>query len=200
MQFVMARACLRVLLGNLLGLPENEVPITLSAYRKPELSPTNDDTLFFNIAHSRETVLIALCRESRVGIDLEYLDRKTDVLEIARNSFHPNEVTQIEQIADPVAQQAAFFRCWTRKEAVIKADGRGLSLSLSSFQVPVIDPATSAPVPISDGEDGTPQTWGVSDISLGEEIAGAFAVGLPGLLPRTFRFPLQLLSRGGSKG
>jgi 4'-phosphopantetheinyl transferase len=195
-QFVAARACVRVLLGNLLGLHPSRVPLALSAFGKPEIPQANAGPLFFNLAHSRDTVLIVLCRANRVGIDLEYLDRKIDALEIARHSFHPDELLQIEQIADPAARQRAFFRCWTRKEAVLKADGRGLSLALSSFQVPVLDAAESSAVLIAGG-DGlpAPQTWFVSDLALHEGIAAAFAAGVPGLIFRTFSFPLNALAK-----
>lgn len=199
MRFVAARACLRVLLGNLMDLQPCDVPITLSAYGKPELPPEDQGPIFFSIAHSRETVLIALCREGRVGVDLEYLDRQTDAVEIARRSFHQNEFHEIEAIEDPAARQAAFFRCWTRKEAVIKADGRGLSLALDSFQVPVLGAPVPAPVLIAGVGEAPPQTWFVSDIALGPEIAGAFAAGLPGLDRRSFRLALETLPHGGSK-
>jgi 4'-phosphopantetheinyl transferase len=194
MQFVTARASLRVLLGNLLNLPPNLVPITLSAYGKPETPPANKLPLFFNIAHSRETILIALCRSSSVGVDLEYLDRETDILGIARDSFTAAEFRQIAATTDLTARRMAFFQCWTRKEAVIKADGRGLSLPLNSVEVPVGAPVTSTPILIGDPE--TPKTWFVTDIPLGAEIAGAFAVALPGLVPRTLSFPFGMLSGG----
>lgn len=190
LQFVVARACLRILLGNLLNLPPHRVPITLSAYGKPETTEIGNPP-FFNVAHSRDTILIALSGSGSVGVDLEYLDRDTDILEVARHSFTELELGQITQISNPFAQRQAFFRCWTRKEAVLKADGRGLSLALNSIEVPVHAPAASIPVLIASAE--SPNTWFVTDIALGQEIAGAFAAALPGLVPRTLSFPIELL-------
>lgn len=195
MQFIVARAGLRVLLGNILRLPPVAVPILLDAYGKPETSAVNGRALFFNVAHSRETILIALCRESRVGIDLEYLDRETDVLEVARASFTAAECRQIEEAADPVQRSRAFFRCWTRKEAVVKADGRGLSLPLTTFEVPVLAPARGALVHVVERAEGRglSANWFVSDLALGNEIAGAVAVSNNRLRPETFHLPLGAL-------
>lgn len=193
-QFVAARACLRVLLGKLLGLVPREVPIILTAYGKPELPPECGERLFFNVAHSRETVLIALCREGLVGVDLEYLDRRTDALDIAGNYFTIEEFRQIEGAGDPAERQRAFFRCWTRKEAVVKADGRGLSIPLGSIAVPVLESAASTPVIAGEGAGSEQATWFVTDLAMGDGIAGAFAAGRRGLSPRSFAFPLEVLA------
>lgn len=198
MQFLVARTCLRVLLGNILGLPAGRVPITLSAYGKPETAALDGKPIWFNVAHSRETILIAICREGRVGIDLEYLDRETDVLEVARNSLTGSEFGEIEKTRDPVLRRCRFFRCWTRKEAVVKADGRGLSLPLDSFEVPAMAPARWTPVQLPGGLGYTqpakrPRTLFVSDLALGEGVAGAFAVETDGLRLRTFELPLNLI-------
>jgi len=194
-QFVAARACLRVLLGRLMHLRPSEVPIAPTAYGKPELPPECGERLFFNVAHSRETVLIALCREGRVGVDLEYLDRRTDALDIAGNYFTTEEFRQIEGAGGAAERQRAFFRCWTRKEAVVKADGRGLSIPLSSIAVPVLESAAATPVVIAgDGAGSEQATWFVTDLAMGDGIAGAFAAGRRGLSPRSFAFPLEVLA------
>ena len=196
LEFTAARAALRVLLGNLLRLAPGLVPLTLSPYGKPETVSIDGLPLFFNVAHSRETILIILCRSSPVGIDVEYLDRSADVLEIARTSFAPREADGIMRIGDALKQQHAFFRCWTRKEAVIKADGRGLSIPLKAVEVPISGPAVSAAVSIKEepGQEADSRPWFVTDIALGEEIAAAFAVRMPKLTPTTFNFPVSLLS------
>jgi 4'-phosphopantetheinyl transferase len=203
-QFMVGRACLRHLLGLNLELRACGVPITLSRYGKPEVASGVGDRLHFNLAHSRSTVLIALCRDSPVGVDLEYLDRATDAMEVARASFTPSESRQIERIPTTDAQRRAFFECWTRKEAVIKADGRGLSLPLASFEVPVLAKADRSPVVI-DGE----ATWYVTGLGLANDlgndsgkglgndlagdIAAAVATRSPSLEHQTLDFPLAAL-------
>jgi len=199
-QFTVGRACLRHLLGQNLNLPAGRVPITLSPYGKPEVAAGTGNPIHFNLAHSRSTVLIALCRDCPVGVDLEYLDRTTDVHEVARASFTPAEFLQIENRPTPDAQRRAFFQCWTRKEAVVKADGRGLSLPLASFEVPVVAPAERTPVVIDGGA-----TWYVTGLGLGGGlgnargndlaggIAAAVAAGSGSLELQTRDFPLAAL-------
>ena len=195
-QFVVARAALRVLLGKLLNVTPAQVPISLSALGKPETPAVDGHSIFFNVAHSRDVILIAFSRTSQVGIDVEYFDRKTDALEIARHSFTANEVMQLERLDDPLARQRAFFRCWTRKESVIKADGRGLSLPLNRVEVPIEDLAAPVAVVIDFAPaQGTPNdVWFVSDLQLGEGIAAAVAMAAPHPILNTFRLPLKLLS------
>lgn len=202
-QFTVARAALRTLLGINLERPPREVPIVLSPYGKPEI-PGNP--IYFNLAHSRSTILIALCRDSPVGIDLEYLDRDTDILEVARTSFTPAESRQIALLPVPDDRHRAFFHCWTRKEAVVKADGRGLSLPLTAFEVPVIAVADRTPVLIDAASGILPSrsTLFVTSLELGNDlsdnIAAAFATGSPAIQPRTLSFPLAALHFGMAAG
>jgi 4'-phosphopantetheinyl transferase len=197
MQFVVARACLRTLLGFHLQLAPKDVPILLGSHGKPEIPATHSHSLFFNIAHSRSTIVIALCRTSPVGVDLEYLDRNTDVMEVSSNAFTSREFRAIEDLEDPILRRRAFFRCWTRKEAVIKADGRGLSLPLASFEVPVIEAASSTPVIVTEGGDSLrgSRSFYVSDMSLGEQMAGAYALEKPECGVGMFLFPQTLIYR-----
>jgi len=128
-EFVAGRAVLRRLLARELGCQPKELRLRTGAAGKLAA-----DGIDFNVAHSRGVVLIALSRAGAVGIDLEHEDRTVEALDIARVSFHEEEIRWIEGV--PEEQRAAvFFRCWTRKEAVVKADGRGLSLPLNSFSV-----------------------------------------------------------------
>jgi 4'-phosphopantetheinyl transferase len=198
-QFTVARAALRTLLGHNLELPPREVPLALSPYGKPEIPGT---PLHFNLAHSRSTILIALCRDSPVGVDLEFLDRATNHLEVARTSFTPSEFRQIAQLPTLDAQRRAFFDCWTRKEAIVKADGRGLSLPLTAFEVPVLAPADRTPVVLAETSrlPGAPSTWFITGFALagadGEEIAAAVAAANPDLRVATARLSAQTLDTG----
>jgi 4'-phosphopantetheinyl transferase len=185
-QFVIARACLRLLIGVNLSLDPRDVPIELGRYGKPETPPLNGRSLFFNLAHSRSTIVIALSRTGSIGVDLEYIDRKTDMMEVAANLFSPEEHAQFATIMEEHQRRLAFFRCWTRKEAVAKADGRGLSLPFTSFQVPILDTARAAPVCI---EDGSAATYFISDLLQGETAVGAFAVASTPSRTEMFHFP-----------
>jgi 4'-phosphopantetheinyl transferase len=174
-QFVLARASLRTLLGHALELDPLEVPIYESSHGKPETPAMNGRSVSYNVAHSQGTILIALCRRGTVGVDVEHLDRATDIMEVAQFSFTPNEIAKLAALEDPDQRKLAFYRCWTQKEAIIKADGRGLSLSLSTFDVP-IHSARSAPIRIAETPDDAEKLYFVSEILLGDQAVGAIAL------------------------
>ena len=91
--------------------------------------------LHFSISHSGSMVWTAFCREAPVGIDVESQLPLPDLADLA-TQLHPREAQAIDSFS-PEERTAAFYRCWTRKEAVLKAIGKGLSLPLNSFQVRV---------------------------------------------------------------
>jgi len=189
-QFVFGRACLRILLGRVLGVGPLQVPITNGSHGKPETPALRGQSVSFNVAHSKGTILIALSRRGAVGVDIEHVNPATDLMEIALQSFTANEYMKLVSFTSAEQRQRAFYRCWTQKEAVVKADGRGLTLPLSSFEVPV-GPANCAPVRISEpsGDPGRP--YFVSDLLLGDDLAGAVALESPDDCINLLTFPLE---------
>jgi 4'-phosphopantetheinyl transferase len=106
-----------------------------SKKEKPSLAPPHDGSgVNFNISHSGGIALLAFARRREVGVDVEQIRRDSDLQAIARRFFSANEQTQLARLTDD-ERVDAFFRCWTRKEAYIKATGDGLSLPLSQFDV-----------------------------------------------------------------
>ena len=190
-QFVLARACLRILLGRVLEIDPRQVPISESSYGKPETPAINGRSVSYNVAHSQGTILIALCRRGAVGVDVEHLDRATDIMEVAHASFTPNETTKLAFSEDPDQRKLAFYRCWTQKEAIVKADGRGLSLSLSTFEVP-IHSAQSALVRIVESSRDAGKRYFVSEIPLGDQAVGAIALESPRCRINMLTFPTAL--------
>jgi len=89
----------------------------------------------FSISHSGDMVWAAFCRGAAVGIDVEETRDIPDVADLACQ-FHPDEAAAIRAHPD-AARTAAFYRCWTRKEAFLKATGEGLNRPLDSFRVDV---------------------------------------------------------------
>ena len=194
MQFVVGRACLRGLLGAALGMAPQKVPIVAGRYGKPDLDAGHRGKVHFNVAHARSTILVALSLAGPVGIDVEYLDRDTDVLEVARHSLTDRETSFLLAISDVQKRSRAFFECWTRKEAVVKADGRGLSLSLTSFEVPVAEPCQQAAVRIANAADGSSIEYFLTDIALNHETACALAVPNRSQSLDVLAFPLPNLA------
>jgi 4'-phosphopantetheinyl transferase len=190
--FTVGRACLKILLGNALAVDSRSITIETGPNGKPETRLLDGDNIFFNVAHSKNTILIALSRQGLVGVDVEYLDRLTDMMEVARSNFTEGEIASLTAIAELGARNRAFYRYWTRKEAVAKADGRGLLLSLSSFDISH-DSTSLHPVRLSESSDGEGKLFFVSDLDLGDQAAGALALESPSCEVSRLIFPLDVL-------
>jgi len=129
-EFVVGRALLRVLLGSAIGCDAQAVSFAVGAAGK--LSVVGG--VEFNVAHSRGEVLIALCRDAAVGVDVEWVNAGIEALDVARSSFAASEVQAVMAV-EGSAQVDAFYRVWVKKEAVVKAHGGGLVVGLDSFAV-----------------------------------------------------------------
>jgi 4'-phosphopantetheinyl transferase len=135
--FVASRAALRAILARYLDVPSAEVAIEFDSNGKPRLAGGAAATdLRFNLAHSGDLALVAIAQNCEIGVDIVVLRPIEHWQQIAARYFHPAEARAISA-ADPAEQYEAFLRCWTRKEAILKAAGTGLSHSLDSFAVPL---------------------------------------------------------------
>lgn len=135
-RFVVARGTLRDLLGRYLQTRPGRISLVYNAFGKPELSPEYGSRLTFNLSHSADLVLVAIAVGANVGVDLEYTRPQSDYAEIARHFFSAAEVDHFNALPGHLHEEA-FFDCWTRKEAYLKARGEGLAIPLNSFSVPL---------------------------------------------------------------
>jgi 4'-phosphopantetheinyl transferase len=133
--FLFCRSMLKMLLASYLGTPPAELRFAYSAHGKPSLAVPSGN-LEFNLSHSGGMVLFAFCQGRRIGVDVEHVRRNLDVHEIAERFFSAREQQELRQLPEP-SQYDAFFHCWSRKEAFVKARGEGLSSPLDSFDVSV---------------------------------------------------------------
>jgi len=135
-RFVVARAALRTLLGQYLGVPPSDVAIAIALNGKPRLGDLMRPTdIRFNVAHSGDIALITFTSNCEIGVDVERLRPVGFAERIARRFFHAAEAAAITA-APPDARDDVFLRCWTAKEAVVKALGSGITGSLATFRVP----------------------------------------------------------------
>src|SRR5262249_25780855 len=132
--FLFCRSMLRILLASYLGTSPAELRFAYSAHGKPSLA-TPVGNLEFNLSHSQGIVLFAFSVQTKVGVDVEHIRRDLNVQEIAGRFFSAAEKRALMQRLDAYD---AFFHCWTRKEAFVKARGEGLSCPLESFDVSVV--------------------------------------------------------------
>jgi 4'-phosphopantetheinyl transferase len=134
-RYIVGRAALRSIAGRYLHLPPRQPLFFYTEYGKPFLAPdTNPSDIRFNLAHAQEVAVIALTTGREVGLDLEFVKPIPDAAQIAALFFSHEENRELLTL--PLGQrQDAFYRCWTRKEAYVKAIGEGLSHPLDRFQV-----------------------------------------------------------------
>jgi 4'-phosphopantetheinyl transferase len=136
-RFILARGTLRTLLGHYLGADPASLSFSHNDYGKPALAGEwTGSGVNFNLSHSHEVVLYAFARGRAVGIDVEHVRPELSGEDIAARFFSAPE-TEALRSQPPNTRPSAFFSCWTRKEAYIKARGEGLSYALDRFAVSV---------------------------------------------------------------
>ena len=179
-RFIVGRAILRTLLGRYLDVRAEEVRFAFGPYGKPELDAAHHaSALRFNASNSHEVAVYAFVQEHEIGIDVEHIRQDFATEEIAERFFSQREVEVLRTL--PREEQApSFFRCWTRKEAYIKAIGSGLSHPLDQFDV-TLAPNEPASL-LRDHRDPEASTrWEMFNLEVGDGYAGALAVAAVGL-------------------
>ena len=175
--FIVARAVLRILLGRYLDRPPAALSFAYSPHGKPELAAAADGSamsLHFNLAHSHGLAVYAVTRGRRIGVDVEFIRPGLAADRIAEHFFSAHEIATLRALPIEM-QEAAFFRCWTRKEAFIKAHGAGLSFPLDRFDVSLAPGDPTALLSIQ-GLPGEAQRWALCDLPVYAGFVGALAV------------------------
>jgi len=160
-------------LARYLETQPEAVRFAYGEYGKPALS--DEHVLRFNLSHSNEVALLAVALDAELGVDVEHIRADFASEDIARRYFSRTEVDAFNALP-PDERVAAFFRCWTRKEAYIKAIGKGLSQALDEFDVtlaPGIAPA------LLRAKDDDTSRWLLVDLNAGAGYASALAVEGP---------------------
>ncbi len=180
-RFIAGRAALRRILAAYLDRAPADLVFALGHHGKPALENLGLD---FNLSHSGGCGLIAVTRGRRVGVDVERIRTDFACEEIARRFFAPAEVDALAASA-PHEYATAFFRCWTRKEAYVKARGDGLTLALDRFEVTLEAAATRALASCLD-DPSESSRWSLREIVPGPGYLGALVVEGDGWTLRTF--------------
>ena len=129
--YIAARGQMRKILNKYLKIENEKLIFSYNEFGKPFLK---NELLQFNLSHSHELALLAINLQHELGVDIEWMHRKTNLLQIGERFFSANEFAVLKSL--PVDQQRqGFFNCWTRKESYIKARGKGLGIPLSQFEV-----------------------------------------------------------------
>lgn len=165
--FVVAHGLLRTILSGYLTCEPSSLLFELGEHKKPFLK--NNTALQFNLSHSHGMAIVAVTLNEAIGVDVEWVREKDDLDDIVHRFFSSNEIE--EYFSLPVNQRLqAFYIGWSRKEAFIKATGKGLFQELKSFSVSMA-PGKLAKVVSIEKEDAA--LWQLHSIDVGKNYAAA---------------------------
>lgn len=182
--FIAARGLLRVLLSRYLRVSPADFTFLYSGLGKPSLAEHQGAGLRFNVSHSHGLALLAFAQGRELGVDLESVRPEVAGLRIAERYFSPAEVAALRAL--PESQQTeAFFNCWTRKEAYIKARGDGLSARLDLFDVSL---APGHPAALLRTATDEPSRWTMMALEPGTGYQAALVVEGRGWQLRCFEW------------
>ncbi len=174
-RFVAGRGIQRRVLARYLGAGPAALRYRLAHHGKPSLDHPWDATgLRFNVSNAEDGLLIAVGLGRELGVDLEAVRTLGDRDDVARRFFSAPENQVYDTIAD-AERDAAFFTCWTRKEAYIKALGEGLSMPLDCFDV-TLRPGEPARLLATRGNPAETDRWTLHELDPGPGWMGAVAV------------------------
>jgi 4'-phosphopantetheinyl transferase len=138
-RYIVAHATLRSILAAHMTKSPQELTFTHGKNGKPYLAGTDiERDIQFNLTHSHEVALLAVTRGQEIGVDVEYMNRDFAFTEVAERFFTASEVQALLALPVPLQKQA-FYKCWTSKEAFLKAKGTGLSGELGEVTIELID-------------------------------------------------------------
>jgi 4'-phosphopantetheinyl transferase len=160
-RFSAARGALRAILGRYLGIEPRAITFDYGPQGKPSLAMATP-WLRFNVSHSKGLALIAISYGRELGVDVEFVRSLARGPRISERFFSPREAEAIRSVPEHL-QERAFFACWTRKEAYIKARGGGLSIPLDGVEVSVDPREPPALLGVRDDPDG-PLSWGMKEL------------------------------------
>lgn len=174
-RFVVARGILRRILAGYLDTAPAALCFVKNEHGKPSLAGENAGSLSFNVSHSGTMALFAVSRKWVLGVDVERCDTDLDYEKLSRRLFSPAEETALASIEDAGERVKAFFRCWTRKEAYIKGQGKGMVLGLRSFDV-TLAPGEGARLAATRPDAAEASRWQLRNLQPAPGYAAALAV------------------------
>jgi len=172
--YIVARALLRKLLAAYLGTTAGELRFNYAEKGKPALAGVENSLLNFNLAHSHGKAIYAFSLGRELGVDLEFIREDFGGEEIAERFFSRGEIATLKNVP-PELTKEAFFHCWTRKEAYIKARGEGLSMPLDVFDVSLL-PGEPAALLRNHKEPAEVTRWSMQSVPVPDGYVAALVV------------------------
>ena len=161
-RFVVGRATLRFILGELTGTAPGQLHFSYGRDGKPTLGvPDGIAAPYFNMSHSRDLAIFAVAGHRQVGVDVEWTEGSAPIESVARRYFTHAERTVLDAAPDE-QRRRLFFRIWVRKEAYLKGRGEGISQWIHETDFSTLDNG-NCPAPDSPARDQ--DNWVVRDIA-----------------------------------
>jgi 4'-phosphopantetheinyl transferase len=140
-RYITSHAALRSILSHYVNDPARALQFAEGPYGKPKLAHNYaTEKIEFNLSHSHELALIAVTQGREIGVDFEWVREAFAFDEVAQRFFTTNEVAALHKLPSHL-QREAFYKCWTSKEAFLKAKGTGLSGQLDEVEIVLADHA-----------------------------------------------------------
>jgi 4'-phosphopantetheinyl transferase len=159
-RYAVAHANLRRILGGYCDQSPAKICFRANRFGKPELADTDESSsISFSLTHSRCIAVLAVAHGRPVGVDAE--DVRPIEPDVADAHFSATEVSDLSKLHGD-AWLAGFYRCWTRKEAILKAEGVGLRRALDSFDVSLL---ADAPAELLGTREEFSYPWKLHDLS-----------------------------------
>lgn len=137
LNYTIRSAIIRLLIGKYLDISPLTVEFVASRLGKPAICATGIELgLEFNVSHSEDWLFLAFCRDNPIGVDVECVKHDFPVMEISQRFFTSSEASLVANVNEKCRTEM-FFRIWVRKEAYLKALGKGLHQDLKSFETPI---------------------------------------------------------------
>lgn len=175
-RFVAARTGMRVILGHYLGISPRTIGFDYGDNGKPSVAVGDTNPIHFNLSHSADLAVLVVSDRYELGVDIEEIRFLKE--DIAKWFFSRREYETLRSLpADRYLD--GFYRCWTRKEAFIKAHGAGLSLPLDSFDV-AFDESDESRLERLEGDADAPANWAVLELATPVNFAGAVVASTGG--------------------
>lgn len=169
-RYVAAHARVRQILARYAGIDAAKLEFEVSEFGKPSLGAgTERQGINFNLSHSGDRFLLGIVRNARIGVDIEEIKPESATSDVAERFFTKRENADLQSLP-PEDRIVAFFNCWTRKEAYLKALGCGLSVSPTDCDVTLL-PAASPEIRRRTATD--PADWALIDLSADAYAAAA---------------------------
>lgn len=171
-RFIVARGILRILIARYLGIRATDIRFEYSAKGKPSLAEPRVEDFGCNLSHSGELALYAFALGVPIGVDVEIIRPVEHMDAIAKRFFSTLEYDMLQQVS-PSDRLEAFYNCWTRKEAYVKAEGLGLWIPLDSFTVSV---SPSEPARLIHLKSPNAPLWTIHHLKPAANAVGAVAI------------------------